>query len=198
VEPWTFYFKNAFLNFNIAAPLAGLGALRWGYALARTLLDVATGKAGGGKAAGKDGKDGKGKGGAGADTDADGNASAARARDALFLAPMVLWFALLTSRPHKEERFLFPVYPLVCLAAAWAVHFCTQLLQAAAERTPLGANLRATGAAKALLVGALLGGGALLSGSRSFAIVRNYGAPLQVRATAPTTAPAALAARRCK
>lgn len=34
------------------------------------------------------------------------------------LAPGLLWVLLTFSRPHKEERFLFPVYPLICVAAS--------------------------------------------------------------------------------
>jgi alpha-1,2-mannosyltransferase len=31
---------------------------------------------------------------------------------------MYLWLGVFWSQPHKEERFLFPAYPLICLAAA--------------------------------------------------------------------------------
>lgn len=31
---------------------------------------------------------------------------------------MYLWLAVFIVQPHKEERFLFPIYPLICLAAA--------------------------------------------------------------------------------
>jgi len=34
---------------------------------------------------------------------------------------LYLWLAVFWSRPHKEERFLFPVYPLLALAAAVTV-----------------------------------------------------------------------------
>ena len=40
----------------------------------------------------------------------------------LFTSPAFLWLAVMASRPHKEERFLFPIYPLLCLAAALTVH----------------------------------------------------------------------------
>ncbi|CAH1764508.1 2129_t:CDS:10, partial [Entrophospora sp. SA101] len=31
------------------------------------------------------------------------------------LAPLYLWLFLLSLRPHKEERFLYVIYPLICL-----------------------------------------------------------------------------------
>ena len=34
---------------------------------------------------------------------------------------LFLWLAVFVLQPHKEERFLYPVYPLVALAAACAV-----------------------------------------------------------------------------
>ena len=40
----------------------------------------------------------------------------------LELSPMYLMFAIFSSQPHKEERFLFVVYPLICLAGAVAVY----------------------------------------------------------------------------
>lgn len=36
----------------------------------------------------------------------------------LALAPLYLWLAIFVPQPHKEERFLYPVYPIICLAAA--------------------------------------------------------------------------------
>lgn len=39
----------------------------------------------------------------------------------LTLAPMYIWFIIFFIQPHKEERFLFPVYPLICLSGAVAL-----------------------------------------------------------------------------
>lgn len=36
----------------------------------------------------------------------------------LSLAPFYLWLAVMMIQPHKEERFLFPVYPLISLCGA--------------------------------------------------------------------------------
>ncbi|CAL1543598.1 unnamed protein product [Lymnaea stagnalis] len=36
----------------------------------------------------------------------------------LSLAPMYIWILIFFTRPHKEERFLFPIYPFFAMAAA--------------------------------------------------------------------------------
>lgn len=43
-------------------------------------------------------------------------------------APMYLWLLVFWTRPHKEERFLFPIYPLVCLAGAMFIDSCQKLV----------------------------------------------------------------------
>jgi alpha-1,2-mannosyltransferase len=47
-----------------------------------------------------------------------GNAAAGPGMQLVYLAPLYIWFCFYSSLPHKEERFLCPCYPLLCLAAA--------------------------------------------------------------------------------
>ncbi|KAH9259345.1 hypothetical protein BASA81_002388 [Batrachochytrium salamandrivorans] len=78
VEPWTFYFKNLFLNFNLVLPVS----------LAATcMLPVL------------------------------GNTHVRVYHSLGFL----LAFGLFQSMPHKEERFLFQLYPTLCWSAVVAV-----------------------------------------------------------------------------
>ncbi|KAJ3365854.1 mannosyltransferase [Allomyces arbusculus] len=72
----------------------------------------------------------------------------------------VLWLAIMLAQPHKEERFLSPIYPVVALLAAQGV-------AALAHRARTMALL---------VVVATMALGAL----RSLALVRYYGAPLQL------------------
>lgn len=37
---------------------------------------------------------------------------------ALRLLPFYIWIGIMSIQPHKEERFMYPVYPLVCFNAA--------------------------------------------------------------------------------
>ncbi|GLJ37297.1 hypothetical protein SUGI_0756550 [Cryptomeria japonica] len=34
------------------------------------------------------------------------------------VSPTYLWLIFMSLQPHKEERFLYPIYPLICLSAA--------------------------------------------------------------------------------
>jgi len=37
----------------------------------------------------------------------------------LALLPLYTWIIIFFTQPHKEERFLYPIYPLICLAASF-------------------------------------------------------------------------------
>jgi len=78
--------------------------------------------------------------------------------------PLLLWLAVMWPQPHKEERFLFIVYPFFCLNAALA---CVQLLSVA-----LPSKL------KRLFKLGVLAVFIPVSISRSAAFVANYRAPL--------------------
>lgn len=76
-EPFSYYVKNIFLNFNVVSILAIIGVfanpLLFKHKL-RTLLGVS--------------------------------------------APLLLWISIFGKQPHKEERFLYPIYTLISLSAA--------------------------------------------------------------------------------
>ncbi|KAL4707178.1 hypothetical protein ACJJTC_018913 [Scirpophaga incertulas] len=89
VEPWTYYFVNGFLNFNIV----------WVLALSSPLLLLACF----------------------AITEKSTTRAPFCAPYWLDLMPLALWLAVFMLQPHKEERFLYPVYSLVVLAGAIAL-----------------------------------------------------------------------------
>lgn len=95
-EPWHYYIMNGLLNFNIAFLLA----LASGPILILTRIFAY--KQLGGKA-----KVGE---------------TSNFALLAFRLAPFYLWFAVLTSQAHKEERFMFPSHGLLCFNAATSLY----------------------------------------------------------------------------
>ncbi|KAI0257241.1 asparagine-linked glycosylation 9 protein isoform a [Lactifluus subvellereus] len=92
-EPWYYYFLNLFLNFNILLPMAllSLPALAITYRIDRRRLGNAVPSA---------------------------EQSSPFRILALRLLPMYVWIGILSIQPHKEERFMYPVYPLICFNAA--------------------------------------------------------------------------------
>lgn len=87
---------------------------------------------------------------------------------ALLAAPLV-WVALMTALPHKEQRFLFPAYPLLLLGAAVAVGAVWGALRARGWR-----------GAATLFVVAFVVANAAMGGARIAAVSRFRAAPLRV------------------
>jgi alpha-1,2-mannosyltransferase len=61
------------------------------------------------------------------------------------LASVVPWLAVTFFRPHKEERFLFPIYPVLCFGAALVVFKVVEyLVPHDADGGPMNENTRET------------------------------------------------------
>lgn len=91
VSPWYFYILNGILNFNVLLPLAifSLPLLAITSVIEPKKLGIT--------------KPGQ---------------TSSSILLALRLMPFYMWFVLLSSQPHKEERFMFPAFPLLCWNAA--------------------------------------------------------------------------------
>ena len=48
------------------------------------------------------------------------------------LVPFFAWFAIFSMQPHKEERFLYVVYPILCFNASVGVHLFLGILERSA------------------------------------------------------------------
>jgi alpha-1,2-mannosyltransferase len=100
-----------------------------------------------------------------------------RAQTALFyVSPLFLWLGTMWVQPHKEERFIFIVYPFMCLAAALSLTAIVGGL-----RRVLNASKNSScKALVGLLVWVSLGVYVMVSVSRMASLVDNYQAPLTV------------------
>lgn len=61
----------------------------------------------------------------------------------LSLSPLFLWLAIFTIQPHKEERFLFPIYPMICLSGAISLDILQKLffrLWSLVQKMPVGTH----------------------------------------------------------
>jgi alpha-1,2-mannosyltransferase len=135
------------------------------------------------------------------------------------LSSFYLWLLILVPRPHKEERFLFPIYPALCLAAVVTCDtviqlVATRLLERRVSHSMTSPQLATTAAlivaTRALLIAAAILGIVLpiilLSLARTAALHKYYTAPLHIYAilaaalsssTTTSTQSTAAAARVC-
>ena len=75
-----------------------------------------------------------------------------------------IWLLIFFSQPHKEERFLFPIFPLLCLYGSTVIHCLTNSLR----------SIRARQAVSALSLITYC----LLSFSRTSILITGYRAPI--------------------
>ena len=105
-EPVHFYLANLVLNFNILVPfaLAALPALLVTYRFDQKRLG---------------------------ERHQFINQSSPYVLLAVRLAPVYLWTAIMTAQKHKEERFMYPIYPLLCFNASVTVYLIRGWFEAA-------------------------------------------------------------------
>lgn len=89
-----------------------------------------------------------------------------------FFGSLSLWLLVIGTRPHKEERFMYPVYPLFLIYAAVALDFLKEKLI-----KPILCHSRV---ASSLVVNAILAIHFLISLSRFLALYYNYSAQISV------------------
>ncbi|KAK3828426.1 MAG: Alg9-like mannosyltransferase family-domain-containing protein [Benniella sp.] len=155
-EPWWFYLINGLLNFNILFPAALLAApvtIITSMVIPDDLPNPPSGEG-----------------------------YSLREPVLWFMlkfSPVYLWAAIFTAQPHKEERFLFVIYPLICFNAVVTLFMFQKLVQRGLEnygcRPKAAIHKYSTG-----LVWIILVASAAVSLSRILALYEHYGAPIEV------------------
>ncbi|CAG9854954.1 unnamed protein product [Phyllotreta striolata] len=98
----------------------------------------------------------------------------------LSLSPLYLWLAVFMLQEHKEERFLFPVYPLICLSGAITLDIVQKLffrLLNLFQKMPHGTHYLDKTMFIMFITIILT---SLLGISRVFSLYRNYHAPFDL------------------
>ncbi|KAI9710855.1 MAG: hypothetical protein M1812_007307 [Candelaria pacifica] len=98
-------------------------------------------------------------------------------RSVVFTLPLYLWLAIFTLQPHKEERFMYPVYPALGLNAAIALHMILSYVGSTDPNEFIG---RVPGKIKFALVSVFMLAVIDVGLSRTFGMVTAYSAPLKV------------------
>ncbi|KAF2670958.1 mannosyl transferase [Microthyrium microscopicum] len=98
--------------------------------------------------------------------------------------PMFLWLAIFTLQPHKEERFMYPIYPLIAFNAAITFHFALQVIgnppQKGLLARPLWILTKVPASLKLIITIGTLIGLIFISTLRTAGMVSGYSAPLKV------------------
>ncbi|OAX32858.1 glycosyltransferase family 22 protein [Rhizopogon vinicolor AM-OR11-026] len=153
--PWYFYIFNLLLNFNVLVPLAfvSLPCLAVTYRIDRKRLEMSKPRP---------------------------DQSSPFTLLALRLAPLYVWTAILTAQAHKEERFMFPAYPLICFNAAVTLY----LIRGWMEVAYISATNSSYQASRSIIFGAMTCSVVVVAGlislSRVLALWHYYHAPLSI------------------
>ncbi|KAF3494581.1 hypothetical protein DY000_02054977 [Brassica cretica] len=88
---------------------------------------------------------------------------------------MYIWLAFMSLQPHKEERFLYPIYPLICVSASVVIENIPELFR---EKYSTRESLLVTITKyiRPVILGLIL----CASHARTFSLINGYSAPLEV------------------
>ncbi|WFD36161.1 dextrin dextranase [Malassezia cuniculi] len=167
-EPWHYYVVNLVLNFGPAAALALLSVPAVAFAARRDAARF-SGRFGGAEASASPG-------------------SSPVALLLLRLAPFYLWFGVLSAQAHKEERFMFPVYALVCFNAAVSLFVARAVLEKGYLRLTRSPYRTSRTRIFGLFTSAVLCATAAAGVLRSVAQTHHYGAPMKILDALPADA----------
>ncbi|XP_037951911.1 alpha-1,2-mannosyltransferase ALG9 [Teleopsis dalmanni] len=101
----------------------------------------------------------------------------------LSLAPLYLWLLVFFAQPHKEERFMFPIYPMISLCGAVSVDVFQRIffrIKSLLVKIKPGANGAHYLDHSMFIAVMIMMVSTLMGLSRVFSLYRNYHAPMDV------------------
>lgn len=98
-------------------------------------------------------------------------------RGIVFVMPFYIWLIIFSFQPHKEERFMYPMYPALCLNAAFSMHIILSYFGSTDTKTLVG---KIPAQLKLVVVSAVIIGSIDLGFLRTLGLVRAYAAPLSI------------------
>ncbi|SNX87780.1 related to ALG9 - mannosyltransferase [Melanopsichium pennsylvanicum] len=162
-EPFTFYFSNLFLNFNIffllallSLPLLLVSARLDPRRFQRPAPEAKKGHA------------------------STANPSSLFSLALLRIAPFYMWFIVLCVQAHKEERFMYPAYTLLCMNAAVSLHIIRTLAEVIFVKVTNSPYRASKSSLFTSITSSVLVVGVLLGVLRSVGQLNNYHGPFDV------------------
>ncbi|XP_058221518.1 dol-P-Man:Man(6)GlcNAc(2)-PP-Dol alpha-1,2-mannosyltransferase [Rhododendron vialii] len=94
----------------------------------------------------------------------------------LVVSPIYIWLAFMSLQPHKEERFLYPIYPLICVAAAAVIESFPDFFRDKYNPNHNSLLISIAQTLRPLVLGLIL----CVSHARTFSLIHGYSAPLEI------------------
>ncbi|KZV29698.1 Alg9-like mannosyltransferase family isoform 1 [Dorcoceras hygrometricum] len=94
----------------------------------------------------------------------------------VIISPIYLWLAFMSLQPHKEERFLYPIYPLICVAASAVIESFPDFFRDKYNPNDHSLLVMIAKTLRPLVLGLIL----CFSHARTFSIIHGYSAPLEI------------------
>ncbi len=98
-------------------------------------------------------------------------------RTIIFMSPFYLWLGIFSFQPHKEERFMYPVYPALALNASMALHIILVAFGNADAKTLVG---KIPARLKLFIVSIVMIGSIDIGLARMYGVYTAYSAPLKI------------------
>ncbi|KAH6795756.1 hypothetical protein C2S51_036742 [Perilla frutescens var. frutescens] len=94
----------------------------------------------------------------------------------VIISPVYIWLAFMSLQPHKEERFLYPIYPLICVAASAVIESLPDIFRDKYNPNDASLLVEIAKYVRPLVLGLIL----CASHSRTFSLIHGYSAPLEI------------------
>ncbi|KAM7492527.1 hypothetical protein LguiA_035448 [Lonicera macranthoides] len=94
----------------------------------------------------------------------------------IVISPIYIWLAFMSLQPHKEERFLYPIYPLICVAASAVIESFPDLFRDKYNPNDQSLLVKLAKYLRPLVLGLIL----CASHARTFSLLHGYSAPLEI------------------
>ncbi|KAF3791813.1 Dol-P-ManMan(6)GlcNAc(2)-PP-Dol alpha-1-2-mannosyltransferase [Nymphaea thermarum] len=94
----------------------------------------------------------------------------------IVVSPVYIWLAFMSLQPHKEERFLYPIYPLICVSAAAVIDSFPDFFRDKYMPNDDSVSILMAKILRPVVLGLIL----CASHGRTFSLINGYSAPLTI------------------
>ncbi|XP_027061934.1 alpha-1,2-mannosyltransferase ALG9 [Coffea arabica] len=92
------------------------------------------------------------------------------------ISPIYIWIGFMSLQSHKEERFLYPIYPLICVAASAVIESFPDFFRDKHDPRNPSVLVKVAKFLRPVILGLIL----CVSHSRTFSLIHGYSAPLEI------------------